>query len=223
MKKFLFGLTPLLAVAAFAVMPAGAQAARENACWQNTEKGPCITKAETIVSRSDIPSGRLVLTDTNASSPFYGVYVSCIDTDEGTVGTGGKDSITKTTFSSCTTNAPKCTVTAHQLSAWTTQAEKETVEKEKVKVTTYYDTITIPKEEGEIEFTGTECKEAPKKLFFSGKVSQTWTNRGATEAGDSTFTNAPGLTLSNGDSTVVNGTIEIARSFGPPVIPIFES
>jgi hypothetical protein len=218
MKKFLFGLTPLLAVAAFAVMPAGAQAARENACWQNTEKGPCITKAETIVSRSDIPSGRLVLTDTNASSPFYGVYVSCIDTDVGTVGTGGKDSITSTTFSSCTTNAPKCTVTAKQLSTWTTQAEKETVGG----VTTYYDTITIPTGEGSITFSGAECVGATT-LFFSGKVSQTWTNRGATEAGDSTFTNAPGLTLSNGDSTVVNGTIEIARSFGPPVIPIFES
>jgi hypothetical protein len=215
MKKFLFGLTPLLAVAAFAVVPAAAQAQRVHACWENTAGGPCITKTETIHSRSDVVAGvsqPLVLKDIQAGSAFLGVTVSCIDTDEGTVGTGGKDSITKTIFSSCTTNAPGCTVKVEQSSLpWETQAEKEGA--------AFFDTITILAKGLVITFMGTGCPA----LTASGSVSQTWANRGSTEAGDSTFTKATGLTLSNGDATEVNGTIEIARSFGPPLSKIFMS
>jgi hypothetical protein len=163
---------------------------------------------ETVHTRSDVVAGvpqPIVITDTNPSSPYYGVYASCIETDEGTVGTGGKDSITKTTFSSCTTNAP-CTVTVAQSSAaWSTQAEKEGA--------AFFDTIKIEAGGLKITFTGgTECVS----LTASGSVSQTWANRGTGEAGDSTFTNATGLTLFPPvDSTVVNGTIEVARSFSP--------
>ena len=219
-RKLLIGFASLLAVAAFAMVPSAAQAQRVHACWENTAGGPCITGTETIHSRSDVVAGvpqPLVMTVTQPGS-FLGVTWRCIDTDTGTVGTAGKGSITSTTFSSCTINAPGCTFTMEQLSPWSTQAEYETVGG----VTTYYDTIMIPGKGGSITFSGAECAGA-QTLYFSGTVSQTWTNRGATEAGDSTFTNATGLTASLFGSFEVNGTIEIARSFGPPLSTIFMS
>jgi hypothetical protein len=46
-KKLYAAFLPLLAIAAFAVVPAAAQAQRVHACWENTAGGPCITGTET--------------------------------------------------------------------------------------------------------------------------------------------------------------------------------
>jgi len=192
--KFLFGLAPLLAVAAFVVAPAAAQA---EVCFQNTEGGPCITESEGLVATS---------TSSTLTAPAGSVTCTKVSL-EGKAGLKGKSTITKSKWEGCTTTVPGCTVTVTQLSNLTDQLGGS-------KAAGFTDTITIPgptPEEISIQFAGSSCplKEAGDIPVF-GSVTGKWANDNPSTL---TFTKATGLHFGEEEATLT-GTFSVTRANG---------
>lgn len=205
-RKLYAAFVPLLAVMAFAMIPAAAQAQKKSTHWYSNGT---LIKAGTKVAITS-HSASLTLKDTGTIA--LGLTVTCVVDNKGFVenpkgGGDGIDSITSLTFSSCTTNEPGCTVTVTAV----VPIKTGPIYEEPPGSGKFFDPIGPLS--GTLFFANNPPPTCPLPATesYGGSIVGSWVNGNPSTI---VFNATPGLTLDNGDSTTLTGTITVKGPVG---------
>jgi hypothetical protein len=224
-KKLMLGLVPLLAVVAFAVMPAMASAnTREYGtceigtpqgaeCPSGEKKFTAFTTTVKVLNEKAFGSGNFILTNIKTKTT---IECETLISSGSMKNVGGVGMSTETLiFNHCFTlvGALKCRVSSVGAGAGvivTTVTDEVVVGGEKVKV-------TLPAGGIALVFSGPPPVGCPPAGTVIGNVKGNATGSQAVASGELIFTAAPGLEL-NGEPSTITGSVETYTESGKLVV-----